>query len=121
MEECIFCKIAKGNIGCKKLYENDFVLVFLDINPDSPGHCLIIPKKHILDLSDMDLETFKYIGEASNKMFKLLKEKLNFDGLRIVQNNGIIQDVKHYHMHLIPIYKNHDFKTVDEVYDILTK
>ena len=61
MSDCIFCKIINGDIPCYKIYENDYVLAFLDINPDSDGHTLIIPKKHFTDLDDIDLETLKHI------------------------------------------------------------
>ena len=121
MADCIFCKIIKGEIPCKKLYEDEHVLAFLDIHPDKPGHTLIIPKKHILDLTEMDKETIGYITEAAKKLFPILKEKLNFDGLKCVQNNGIIQEVKHYHLHLLPIYKNEPTLSLDEIYEILTK
>lgn len=120
--DCLFCKIIKGEIPSNTLYEDDIVKVFMDINPVSMGHILIIPKKHIIDLTQMDNETFGYMNEIINKMYNLLKEKLNFDGLRIVQNNGIIQEVKHYHIHMIPFYKTvKEEKTVDEIFEILKK
>ena len=120
--DCLFCKIIKGEIPSNTLYEDDKVIVFMDINPVSIGHLLVIPKKHIKDLTEMDNETFGYMNEIINKMYDLLKEKLKFDGLRIVQNNGIIQEVKHYHIHMIPQYKNQsENKTIDEVYEILKK
>ncbi len=120
--DCLFCKIIKGEIPSKTLYEDDIVKVFMDINPNSMGHLLIIPKKHIKDLTEMDDETFGYMNSVIKKIYDLLKEKLNFDGLRIVQNNGIIQEVKHYHIHMIPIYKNNlKGKTLDEVFEILKK
>ena len=65
--DCIFCKIANGEIPCYKIYEDDYVFSFLDANPDSDGHTLIIPKKHFIDLDDIDLETLKHINNASKK------------------------------------------------------
>ena len=120
--DCIFCKIINGDIPSKTIYEDDIVKVFLDINPNSMGHLLIIPKKHIKDLTEMDNDTFAYMNIIINKMHGLLKSKLNFDGLKIVQNNGIIQDIKHYHIHMIPYYKTvTKEKSVDKIYEILSK
>lgn len=104
--DCIFCKIIKGEIPCLKLYEDDKVLAFLDINPDSDGHTLVIPKKHFKDLDDIDDETLLSINSASKKIKKMLEEKLNCDGISLLQNNGEVQEVKHYHMHIKPYYNN---------------
>lgn len=89
--ECIFCKIIKGDIPCLKIYEDDLVLTFLDINPDSDGHTLIIPKKHFTDLDDIDLPTLTRINEVSKKLKKLLEEKLGCEGISLLQNNGFVQ------------------------------
>ena len=75
--DCIFCKIINGDIPCFKIYEDELVLAFLDINPDSDGHTLIIPKKHFRDLEDIDLETLARINEVSKKLKNLL-EKLKW-------------------------------------------
>ncbi len=119
--DCLFCKIINNEVPSKTLYEDDFVKVFLDIHPDNPGHTLIIPKKHILDLNDLDNESVLHITNAAKKMYPILKEKLNCDGLKCIQNNGIAQEIKHYHLHLLPIYKNPPMLSVDEVYEILKK
>ncbi len=104
--ECIFCKIIKGEIPCFKLYEDDKVLAFLDINPDSDGHTLLIPKNHFKDLDDIDNETLLSINNVSRKIKKMLEEKLNCDGVTLIQNNGDVQEIKHYHMHIKPFYNN---------------
>lgn len=104
--DCLFCKIISGDIPCYKLYEDEFVLAFLDINPDSNGHTLIIPKTHFQDLDDIDLETLNHINNASKIVKKLLENKLQCDGISLLQNNGCVQEVKHYHLHLKPYYKN---------------
>ena len=93
MNECIFCKIINGDIPSYKLYEDNLVFVFLDINPDSNGHTLIIPKTHYKDIDDIDTNTFKHIGEITKKIKIELEEKLNIDGLTLIQNNGDIQEV----------------------------
>ncbi len=104
--DCLFCKIISNEIPCYKLYEDEFVLAFLDINPDSNGHTLIIPKQHFQDLDDIDLETLNHINNASKIIKTMLEEKLHCDGISLLQNNGCVQEVKHYHMHLKPYYKD---------------
>ena len=126
--DCLFCKIIEGTIPSKTIYEDDIVKVFLDINPNTNGHCLIIPKKHIITVNELDNELITHILEVEKKMYKLLKEKLNIEGLTIVQNNEYGQEVKHYHVHLIPRYKNdgwslinsqENLKSLDEIYNII--
>ena len=104
--DCIFCKIINGEIPSYTIYEDEIVKAFLDVNPASSGHTLIVPKKHFENIYDMDLETLKHIEMVSQKLGKTLQEKLNADGITRMQNNEYGQDIKHYHMHLIPRYKN---------------
>ena len=111
--DCIFCKIINGDIPCFKIYEDELVLAFLDINPDSDGHTLIIPKKHFRDLDDIDLETLARINEVSKKLKNLLEKKLGCEGISLLQNNGFVQEVKHYHLHLKPYYK--DKKSIEMI------
>ena len=103
--DCIFCKIINGEIPSYTIYENDNVKAFLDISPVSNGHTLIIPKKHIENIYDADIKDLKNIELASKVVGKLLKEKLGYNGITRMQNNEYGQDVKHYHMHLIPRYQ----------------
>ena len=115
--DCIFCKIANGEIPTRMVYEDKIVSVFMDNNPDSDGHMLIVPKKHILDIDDMDDETWVHIKNIAQKMRKLINEKLKPDGLTLIQNNGDIQIVKHFHLHLKPYYKNNkEIHDIDEIY-----
>ncbi len=114
--ECLFCKINKGEIPSYTIYEDEVVKVFLDINPKHNGHTLIIPKKHYKDIEDIDMDTLSHIMKIAKKMYQLLNEKLNPDGIILTQNNGIAQDIKHYHLHLIPVYKNEIEKSVDEIF-----
>ena len=106
MKDCLFCKIIKGEIPSYKVYEDEDTLAFLDINPDSYGHTLVIPKKHFKNYEDITLETIKKVNETGKIVFKKIKDNLKADGIRLVQNNGIIQDVPHYHIHIIPVYKS---------------
>ena len=105
MKDCLFCKIANGEIPSYTLYEDDLVKVFLDINPVSQGHCLIIPKKHYENMLDVDKEIVSHSLDVARKVYKILNDKLNMDGLTITQNNMYGQEVKHYHIHLIPRYE----------------
>ena len=104
--ECLFCKIANGEIPSYKIYEDDILIAFLDINPDSDGHTLIVPKKHYTDLDDIDLDTLNHINKISKKIKKLLEKKLGCEGISLLQNNGFVQEIKHYHLHLKPYYKD---------------
>lgn len=115
----IFCKIIKGEIPSYTIYEDDKVKVILDVNPKSNGHSLIIPKEHYKDLYDISNDTLNYVMEISKKISELLTEKLHCDGITLVENNGIPQEVKHFHLHVIPIYKEDNMISVEEVYNKL--
>lgn len=117
--DCIFCKINNNEISSYTIFEDNIVRVFLDIHPETPGHCLIIPKKHIENIEDMDIDTLNHIMMIYIKMYKHLKQKLKFDGLTITQNNGMVQDVKHFHLHLVPKYHKINKMPIKEVYELL--
>ena len=119
--DCIFCKIINGDIPSYTIYENEYVKCFLDVNPLSDGHTLIVPKKHFKDLYDIDIETLNEIFKASKIVCGLINKKLKPNGIRIVQNNGVLQEVKHYHMHVLPNYAENNNKTLDEIFNLLTK
>lgn len=108
----IFCKIIEGEIPSKKIYEDDVVMVILDVNPIRNGHSLIIPKKHYQDLYDIPDEVLSHIMKISREMSKKLTEKLSCQGITLEENNGISQDVKHFHLHVIPKYSD-DYKKLD--------
>lgn len=121
MENCIFCKIINGEIPSYTIFEDDLIKIFLDINPTSNGHCLVIPKKHFLDINDIDSEYLNHIFTVVKEMLPILESKLNYDGISLCQNNGFVQEVKHFHLHLIPKYKNSKKLSVEEVYKIICK
>ncbi len=114
----IFCKIINGEIPGKKVFEDDTVMVIMDVNPVSNGHCLVIPKVHYQDLYDIDIKTLNHILKIARDVSKILMEKLSCDGITLVQNNGSIQEVKHFHLHLIPKYEGKDKVdlSVDDVF-----
>lgn len=123
---CVFCNIVEGKIPSYTIFEDEIVKVMMDINPVSNGHLLIIPKKHFTNLTDIDMDTLMYIQKTAKEMFKLLKDKLNIDGLTLCQNNEYGQEVKHYHLHLIPRYKNDNVrlysnKNKDDVEEVYKK
>lgn len=107
--DCVFCKIIKGDIPSYTIYEDEIVKVILDINPVSNGHMLIIPKTHYVNLMDIDDSVLSHIMNISKELYKKYKDKLNMDGLTITQNNDYGQEVKHFHIHVIPRYKNDKF------------
>ena len=118
--DCILCKISQGIIPSYTLYEDETIKCFLDVNPDSNGHLLIIPKEHFLGLQEIDDNVLMHIMKSARKMEELLKDKLNIDGLTLVQNNGDIQEVKHFHLHLKPYYKNkQEIIKVEDIYNKL--
>jgi len=104
MEDCIFCKIVKGEIPCFKVYEDEKVFAFGDINPISPGHTLIIPKRHARDLWEIAGDDLAAVHLASKKIIKAIKDVLQPSGVACVQLNGpgANQVVLHYHLHLVP-------------------
>lgn len=104
---CIFCKIAAGEIPSKTLYEDDKFRVILDLNPATRGHGLILPKDHYANLYELPEETAGEVMKLAKKMAGLMSDKLKCDGFNLVQNNGqqAGQTVFHFHMHLIPRYK----------------
>jgi histidine triad (HIT) family protein len=106
--ECIFCKIINGEIPSKKVYEDNDTLAFLDINPANPGHVLVVPKKHFENIFDIDEATLGKMMHVVKNIAKNLKEKLNPDGINIMQNNGkhAGQLVNHIHLHIIPRFNN---------------
>ena len=107
-KDCIFCKIAAGEIPSATLYEDDDFRVILDLGPASKGHALILPKEHYRNLYDIDEEVVAKAMILAKKMVNKLTKVLDCDGYNIVQNNEECagQSVFHFHMHLIPRYKN---------------
>ncbi|MBQ7447211.1 MAG: HIT family protein [Eubacterium sp.] len=106
-DNCIFCKLANGDIPTRSIYEDDTFRVFLDAAPATKGHALIVPKNHVANLYELPEETAGKALILAKKMATHMTEKLGCDGFNVVQNNGEIagQTVFHFHMHLIPRYK----------------
>ena len=130
MNDCIFCKIIKGELPSKTIYEDDQIIIIMNINPSTDGHLLVIPKKHVINLLDTSNETITHaLNIIREKIYPLLKQKLHCEGLTLAQNNDEGQEIKHFHIHLIPRYPQDgaDFQydaakmDLDQVFDELTK
>ena len=106
-DNCIFCKIIAGEIPSHTLYEDEDFKVILDVGPATKGHALIIPKDHYANLYELPEKMASDAMKLAKKMMIKMTEKLHCDGFNIIQNNGEIagQTVFHFHMHLIPRYK----------------
>lgn len=105
-KDCIFCKIANGEIPSHTLYEDENFRVIFDLGPATRGHALILVKKHAENVYEIDDETASKVFVLAKKMAGIMTEVFNCDGFNIVQNNGKCagQSVFHFHMHLIPRY-----------------
>ena len=108
MENCVFCNLANGIWDSATLYEDDDFRVILDLGPASRGHALILPKAHYANIYEIPEELAAQAIVLAKKMAGIMTEALNCDGFNIVQNNGEAagQTVFHFHMHLIPRYKD---------------
>ena len=107
-ENCIFCKLANGDIPTATLYEDEDFRVILDVSPASKGHALILPKEHYADLYELDDGLAAKVMVLAKKMITKLTDVLGCDGYNIVQNNkeAAGQTVFHFHLHMIPRYQN---------------
>lgn len=113
----IFCRIINDEIPSKVVFEDEIVKVIMDVNPRSNGHLLIIPKTHYQDLFDIDMDVLSHIMKTSKKVGELLVERLNCKGITLEENNGIVQEVKHFHLHMIPKYeKKIELEDIDKVF-----
>ena len=105
--ECIFCRILQGDIPSYKVYEDENVYAFLDITQGTKGHTLVIPKKHVKNVYELDEELAKNIFKVIPKIARALKATFNPIGMNIISNNELpLQSVYHFHIHLIPRYEN---------------
>ena len=102
--DCLFCKMIDGSIPTKKIYEDDYVIAILDLHPSANCHTLVIPKKHYTDLLEIDNETINHINNAAKKIIPVIMEKTNAKALSTRVNYGETQEIKHYHLHLLPDY-----------------
>ena len=109
-DDCIFCKIAAGEIPSRKIYEDKDLIAIMDLSPTSKGRSLIIPKEHYTNIYDIDEEIAGKVMKTAKKLATKMTVALNCDGFNLLQNNGETagQTMFHFHMHLIPRYKDAD-------------
>ena len=132
-DNCIFCKLASGEIPTNSIYEDDMFRVILDAAPASKGHALIIPKEHYANIYEIDTEAAGEAMKLAKKMAAHMTKKLKCDDFNLLQNNGEIagQTVFHFHLHLVPRYKdmknddilrwNHETYTEEEMKEICSE
>ncbi len=110
-ENCIFCKLASGEIPSTTLYEDEDFRVFLDIAPAVRGHAIVVPKQHMADLLTVSCDTSEKILPIVSKTARAMKDALGCDGINILQNNGEAawQSIFHLHFHVLPRYKDDNF------------
>lgn len=108
INDCIFCKIASGKMDSEKIYETEKVVSFLDINPLTPGHSLVIPKKHVEVFSELEDELVGEVFKVTKRVEKALDSALNPDGFTIGINDGKAagQEIPHLHINILPRFKN---------------
>ena len=107
MNDCIFCKIINNELPSKTVYEDTEIKIIMNINPISNGHLLILPKKHYENILDITEETLMHSMKIlREKIYPILKENLKCEGFTICENNFLGQDIKHFHIHVIPRYQN---------------
>jgi histidine triad (HIT) family protein len=113
MENCIFCKIVKGEIPCEKIYEDSNVLAFLDIEPINIGHSLVIPKEHFKDIHETPESLVAHMMQAVKKISTALRTSLPCDGVNVTMNNegAAGQVIFHAHIHVIPRFENDGFES----------
>lgn len=110
MEDCIFCKIVRGEIPSYKVKETENLFVMHDINPFSKGHLLVLPKKHYENIFDIPEELLREMVSITKEMSLKIKKELKPEGIIIMQNNGAKagQSVFHFHIHIKPVYHDTD-------------
>ncbi len=112
MESCIFCKIARGEISSYKVYEDELTLAFLDVNPASRGHTLIVPKEHFKDVTTCPKDILSHVFKVAQLVAQAQITQLGATGVNIITNAGASagQSVMHFHVHVIPRYDNDGLK-----------
>lgn len=112
-DDCVFCKIIRGEIPAFKIYEDDQTFAFMDINPACEGHALIISKEHCKDLLEAPPDVLSMVAVSSQRIAKAIYKALQPDGMRVMQFNGEAagQTVFHYHVHLRPAYQGQDLRS----------
>ena len=110
---CQFCNLANGHKVSNIVYQTKNIACFLDIDPINDGHVLIVPKSHVVDTEELDSDTRLEVMDTVVLISQSLKKLYQADGISIMQNGGVFNDVGHYHMHVFPRYKGDGFAWID--------
>lgn len=111
--DCLGCKLANGMVPTHVIHEDEWTTCILDIAPLNEGHMLILPKKHVLELDELDELTAAAIMKMSGKISRTLKEIYQPDGITVIQNGGKFNDLSHYHMHVFPRFEGDGFSWLE--------
>jgi histidine triad (HIT) family protein len=105
--DCLFCKIVAGEIPSTRVYEDERTIAFMDINPATRGHVLVIPREHATDLLEIDEQDLAAVAHTAQKLARRVKERFGADGVNLINSCGATawQTVFHFHMHVIPRYQ----------------
>lgn len=108
MQDCIFCKLASGEVPCMKVYEDEHTFSMMDIAGDVDGHILVIPKKHCVSILDYDYDILEHMARTVKKVSKHLVDACGYDGVDLMSPNGEAagQTIPHFHIHIIPRGQN---------------
>ncbi|MFA5829416.1 MAG: HIT family protein [Candidatus Gracilibacteria bacterium] len=112
MNKCVFCIIARREKSANIVWEDDYVMAFLDIDPISDGHTLVIPKNHIRDVSGLDEKTGSHVMSVAKILASVIEKTFGFDGIEIRAVSGHFQDVPHFHLHVFGRNKINDIKII---------
>ncbi|MDA2006631.1 HIT family protein [Bacillus cereus] len=107
--ECLGCKLANEEEKIYRLYEDEYVTCFLDHEPFYPGHTLIVPKQHVVEVDELNDVVAKSVMDASKLIAKAIRIVYKPDGVTVCQNGGVFNELTHYHMHVVPRYKERSF------------
>lgn len=103
--DCVFCKIISGEFSSYKIYEDEECIGFLDINPINNGHVLVTPKKHFANMEETPDEVLFHLISVVKKLYEGIMKAVGADGITVVENYGLLQEVDHIHFHIIPTFK----------------
>lgn len=117
MSDCIFCKIVRHEAPAHIIYEDELVMAILDNDPISAGHTLILPKKDIRDIHELDKEVGSQVMKVARLVAGAIEKEFGYDGSMIMEVNGVFQDVPHFHLHVFGRKKNNDITIVYPDYD----
>ncbi|MGN4630882.1 HIT family protein [Bacillus cereus group sp. MYBK29-1] len=107
--DCLGCKLANEEEKIYRVYEDEYVTCFLDHEPFYPGHTLIVPKQHVVEVDELNDVVAKSVMDASKLIAKAIKALYKPDGVTVCQNGGVFNELTHYHMHVVPKYKERPF------------